>query len=193
MGVSDMSNTPSKPSSGAIVSHLVLTVRDIEATHRFYTEILGFEQCGDLKGDLAKSAMRFYRGTDDTHHSIAFVQAKDPASAPEEPKWEGFFPDGPGLNHFALAYPSREAFLAQLAHMKAKGVEFVLRVNHGMTHSVYVSDPDGNGVEVLYDLPAEVWESDVNAALNYVEALPTDGPGALEDSVDYTRFSPTHS
>jgi catechol-2,3-dioxygenase len=38
-----MSSTrPSRPS----VNHLVLAVRDIEASHRFYCDVLGFEQCG---------------------------------------------------------------------------------------------------------------------------------------------------
>jgi catechol-2,3-dioxygenase len=31
------------------------------------------------------------------------------------------------------------------------------RVNHGMTHSVHINDPNGYGAEVLYELPAEVW------------------------------------
>jgi hypothetical protein len=53
-----------------------------------------------------------------------------------------------------------------------------------------VRDPDGNSVEILYDLPAEVWSGDVNAALNYFEVLPGEGPGALQDDTDYHRFDP---
>ena len=59
-----------------------------------------------------------------------------------------------------------------------------------MTHSVYVRDPDGNSVEILYDLPPEVWSGDVNAALNYFEVLPAEGAGALEDDTEYHRFDP---
>jgi catechol 2,3-dioxygenase len=58
-----------------------------------------------------------------------------------------------------------------------------------MTHSVYVSDPDGNSVEVLYELPENVWVGDVNAALNYFDALPLDGTEALEDRTDNPVFS----
>ncbi len=57
-----------------------------------------------------------------------------------------------------------------------------------MTHSVYVSDPDGYGCEVLYELPREIWEGDVNAALNYAVPLPTEGPEALEDATDVKVF-----
>ena len=51
-------------------------------------------------------------------------------------------------------------------------MEFIVRGNHGMTHSAYIADPDGYGLEVLYDLPEEVWGGDVDAALNYFEYLP---------------------
>ena len=56
-----------------------------------------------------------------------------------------------------------------------------LRVDHGMTHSVYITDPNGYGVEFVYDLPKEVWEGDIDAALNWVKPLPTEGAEALED------------
>ena len=187
-----MSSTqPTRPSAGAQLTHLVLTVRDIDASHRFYTEILGYEQCGLLEGELALSEMRFYRaGTN--HHDLALVQVGKPEEVPPPPdEWLGFFPDhAVGINHFAIAYPDREAWLQQLEHMKANGVTFDLRGNHGMTHSAYIRDPDGNSVEILYDLPAEVWRDDVNAALNYFEVLPSDGPEALEDDTEYRRFDP---
>ena len=45
-----MSTQPgTKASVGASVSHLVLNVRDIEVSHRFYTEVLGFQQCGETR------------------------------------------------------------------------------------------------------------------------------------------------
>jgi catechol 2,3-dioxygenase len=69
------------------------------------------------------------------------------------------------------------------------GVETVARLNHGMTHSAYVQDPDGNGIEVHYTLPSELWETDVNGALNYVQSLPSSGSETLEDTTDYVRFS----
>ena len=90
-----------------------------------------------------------------------------------------------GINHFAISYPDRQSWLDQIRHMKACGVEFVRRGNHGMTHSAYLYDPDGCGIEVVYDVPAEAWEGDVDAALNYFEFLDLDD---LDDSTDYQRF-----
>ena len=175
---------PSKPT----VNHLVLQVRDIEASHRFYTEVIGFEQCGKLDSPAAPNVdMRFYRGPSDHHHDLALVQIPDPEAAGPVPDW-GMITNRPGLAHVALAYGSRDEWLAQLEHMQAVGVVPAIRGNHGMTHSAYVVDPDGHGIEVLYELPNEVWEGDVNAALSYFEPLPTKGPESLVDDTDYVRF-----
>lgn len=176
---------PSKPT----VNHLVLQVRDIAASHRFYTEVLGFEQCGQLDTPPGETQvdMRFYRGPADHHHDFAMIQIPDPAAAEPVPEW-AMFTNRPGIAHIALAYGSREEWLAQLEHMQAIGVVPAVRGNHGMTHSAYVVDPDGHGIEVLYELPSDVWEGDVNAALSYFEPLPTEGPGSLEDDDDYVRF-----
>ena len=187
-----MSSTePSRPSSGAQITHLVLTVRDIEASHRFYTEIIGYQQCGLLEGELAESEMRFYRaGTN--HHDLALVQVGKPDEVPAPPAdWLGFFPDhAVGINHFAIGYPTREAWLHQLDHLQANGIPFDLRGNHGMTHSVYVRDPDGNSVEILYDLPPRCGRATSTPPLNYFEVLPAEGAGALEDDTEYHRFDP---
>ena len=172
---------PTRASGGASINHLVLNVRDIEASHRFYTEVLGFEQCGDLTHTVT---MRFYRGDQSHHHDLALVQVDEPAQSPP-PDARSMEPQRVGINHFAIGYPDRQSWLAQLRHMKAHGVEFVRRGNHGMTHSAYLYDPDGHGIEVVYDVPSDVWEGDVDAALNYFEFLDTDD---LDDSTDYQRF-----
>jgi catechol 2,3-dioxygenase len=94
-----------------------------------------------------------------------------------------------GLNHVAIAWPDRESWQKQLAFLQSKGVPFHLRINHGMTHSVYISDPDGHGIEVLYELPREVWGNDIDAAQHYAERLPTEGPAALIDTKENPVFA----
>jgi catechol 2,3-dioxygenase len=49
---------------------------------------------------------------------------------------------------------------------------------------VYISDPDGQGIEVLCELPRNVWAGDIDAAQNYSEALPTEDPAALQDRTE---------
>lgn len=176
-----MSTPSTRPSVGASINHLVLNVRDIEVSHRFYTEVLGFQQCGELTHTMT---MRFYRGDADHHHDLALAQIVDPASAPDQEPWS-MEARRVGVNHIAIGYPDRRSWLDQLHHLEACGVEVIIRGNHGMTHSAYIADPDGYGLEIVYDVPADAWEGDVDAALNYFEYLP---PGEVEDSTDYQRF-----
>ena len=171
--------------SGPRVDHLVLNVRDIEASHRFYTEMLGFERCGELTHTMT---MRFYRGSEDTHHDFTLVQVEDPASLPPVPDWS-MAPLEVVANRIAIGYPDRESWLERIHHLE-EAVKFKVRGNHGMTHSAYIADPDGYGLEVLYNVPSEAWQDDVNEALNYFEYLPVDGDEVFEDRTDYQHFGP---
>jgi catechol 2,3-dioxygenase len=184
--------------SGPSFQHIAIMVRDIAASHRFYTECLGFEQCGALDSPAERFGtpidFRFYRGGPDRHHDFALVQTPDPSAFPPPNTEWGMFDNKVGINHIAICYPTREEFLERLRILRDLDVPFRQRGNHGMTHSVYVSDPDGNGVEVLYELPEEVWSGDVNAALNYFDPMPLDGDEALTDRTDNPVFTavPAH-
>jgi catechol 2,3-dioxygenase len=177
---------PREAVTPAGINHLVLNVRDIEESHRFWTEILGFRQVGALRPSARRPnppKMRFYsgeRGGTSHHHDIALVENPDLPPPPAE--W-ALFGMPVAVNHIAITLPSREAWLAQLRFLQSRGVKFDRRVNHGMTHSLYIHDPNGYGVELLYDLPREMWEGDIDAALNYSEPLPTEGPASLDDRV----------
>jgi catechol 2,3-dioxygenase-like lactoylglutathione lyase family enzyme len=182
--------TPQPPRG---VNHVVLNVRNLKVSHRFWTEILGFRCVAGLKPTpgRARPKMRFYSGLDQhgdvTHHDVALAEIPQGA-APADPEPWDLMPGRVGLNHVAIAWPDRESWLKQLEFLRAKGVPFHRRVNHGMTHSVYVSDPDGHGIEVLYELPREVWEKDIDAAQNYAEMLPAEGDESLVDRTDYPVF-----
>jgi catechol 2,3-dioxygenase len=175
-----------RPAVSSGINHLVLCVRDIEASERFYTEGLGWERCGALKPEFG-FVMRFYRASPTHHHHLALMQIKDPSTEPPVRKWDLGTAQS-AINHYAVTYPTRDAFLQQLTYMKSKGIEFAVRGDHGMTHSAYVVDPDGVGVEILYEVPAEAWEGDVDAALNYFVPTATDGPETFVDNTDYVRF-----
>lgn len=182
-----MTKGNSKRSTPVGVNHVVLNVHDIEESHEFWTEVIGLKQVGTLHpredmGDLP--AMRFYSGNHDgalTHHDLALVENKDLPPRPEN--WDPFGTPQ-AINHVAFAMPDRESWMEKLADLQAKGVKFNMRVNHGVTHSVYINDPNGYGVELLYELPREMWENDIDAGLNYLEILPTEGPEALKDDLE---------
>lgn len=178
---------PASPVTPVGLNHLVLNVRDIEESHRFWTEILGFRMVGELHARPERPnppKMRFYSGEKDGkthHHDLALCEN---TSLPEPPKEFKMFGTPMAVNHVAITLPDRESWLRQLAYLQGKGVKFERRVDHGMTHSLYIQDPNGYGVELLYDLPREVWGGDIDAALNYVKVLPTDGEDALIDEAE---------
>ena len=188
-----MSETaPPRAVSPCAINHVVLNVRNMEESHRFWTEILGFKQVGEVKPRPDRPnppKMRFYsadHGGKLSHHDLALVE--DPSLPPPPAEWS-LFGLKLAVNHVAIALPNREAWLRQLEFLQSKGIKFNRRVNHGMTHSVYVNDPNGYGVEVLYELPRPVWENDIDGALNWSTTLPTEGSAALEDQTkDLPRF-----
>jgi catechol-2,3-dioxygenase len=167
------------------LNHLVLNVRNMEESHTFWTEVVGLKQVGKLKARPDRPNppnMQFYscdHGGKDNHHDIALVEN---TNLPEPPKEWGMFGMPVAVNHIAIAFPTREAWLSRLEYLQSRGVKFNRRVDHGMTHSLYINDPNGYGVELLYELPRDVWEGDIDAALNYATNLPTEGPEALIDN-----------
>ena len=52
----------------------------------------------------------------------------------------------------------------------------------------HVESPEGYGIEVLYELPREVWERDIDAAQNYAERLLTEGEEAMIDQTENAVF-----
>lgn len=173
------------------VNHIVLNVRNMDESHQFWTEVVGLRLVAEFRqrpGRPPTPRMRFYSGMGTAgvhHHDLALVENTNLPPPPTE--WRMW--DLPiAINHVAITYPSREAWLSHLAYLQAKGVKFDRRIDHGMTHSLYVHDPNGYGVELAYDLPREIWENDIDAALNFAELLPSEGAEALVDRTDVPVF-----
>jgi catechol 2,3-dioxygenase-like lactoylglutathione lyase family enzyme len=186
----DMSETRATargPVTPSGLNHLVLNVRDLEESHRFWTEVVGFKQVGELKATPQRpnpAKMRFYSGDHGgnmNHHDIALIENTALPTPPAEWSMAG---QPTAISHVAITFPNRDAWLQQIEYLQSCGVKFNRRVEHGMTHSLYINDPNGYGVELLYELPREVWAGDIDAALNFAVALPTEGAEALNDRVE---------
>ncbi|ALS65110.1 VOC family protein [Pandoraea apista] len=127
------------------LGHLVMMVRDLKASARFYVDIVGLE-VSDRIGDQ----MVFLRCGEE-HHDLALAQL--PADSPK-------FDDGPdtrrpGLEHFAYQLANLDEIERAAAFLKAKGVEIVRGIGkHGPGENVFLvfKDPDGNYVEFYCDM-----------------------------------------
>lgn len=115
------------------VGHVVLNVKDVEASARFYTEALDMEVMLLREGNAAFLSF----GTQ--HHDIALFKAPEGA---EQGKL--------GLNHIALQIAGGETELRQLyGRILQQGAKIDFTTDHGMTRSVYFFDPDGNRLEIF--------------------------------------------
>jgi catechol 2,3-dioxygenase len=156
------------------LNHLVLNVRDLDESHRFWIECLGFRQVGTLRrpdrDGKPRARMQFYSGEQDgklRHHDIALVeQTTLPADLAECPRT---------LNHIAIAYATREAWEKQISFLAARGVTLYRRVERGVTSSIHLTDPNGVEVELVHELPRALWQDDIDAALNHAVERPISG------------------
>ena len=186
-----MAKRPAGPVTPRGLNHLVLNVRDLDEAHHFWSDLLGFQQVGELhqrEDDPSPMVMRFYSGaTDDlSHHDIALVER--PTLPPPPENWSMSAGEC-AVNHIAITYPDQESWKQQVQFLQDQGVKINVRIDHGMTHSIYINDPNGYGVEVLYDLPREVWGHDIDGALNYARFLPTEGDEVTEETEYVSDFS----
>lgn len=147
------------------LNHVVLKVRDIDASHAFWTDCLGFKHVGTLSrtgtDGTPPPRVRFYSGERDgklSHHHIAL--AEEPALPAGD---DGGFQ---ALDHIAIAYPTHEAWRRQVDFLTGRHVTVSRWIERGTMHSVMVTDPNGYHVELVCDLPREFWETDIDAALN---------------------------
>ncbi len=118
------------------VGHLVLNVKDLEASTKFYTEVLGFEI------SVQRPAATFLT-CGMIHHDLALFQA--PEGALEVTKGQI------GLNHFAVQVEDLDALKQTYQSLKDHGAILDHNTDHGMTSSVYFYDPDGIRIEFYCD------------------------------------------
>ena len=117
------------------VGHLVLNVKDQTASTKFYTEVLGFEVATERPG------FGTFLTCGKIHHDLALFQAA-PDAAPVTP-------GGLGLNHMALQVENFEVLSEYFHILKDNEIADVRTTDHGMTKSIYLQDPDGNGIELF--------------------------------------------
>ncbi len=85
-----------------------------------------------------------------------------------------------GLYHFAILVPSRAALGRWLRHWITSGLPFPGQGDHLVSEAFYITDPDGNGIEVYRDRPREEWPY-INGQLQ-MAADPIDIQGVLGEA-----------
>jgi catechol 2,3-dioxygenase len=117
------------------VGHVHLKVSDLERSQAFYRDALGLELSEQVGGSFV------FMSFGDAHHDLA-LQAHPDAPAAD--------PEALGLYHFAVEVADEAELARAVDRVREAGVEFTA-VDHGISKSIYFSDPDGHGVEIYCD------------------------------------------
>jgi catechol-2,3-dioxygenase len=144
------------------LGHLVLYVRDLERSRRFYGQVLGWKAI-PAPEPMGRQVALFSSGR--THHELLLIEVG--ADAPPPPKGRRA-----GLYHFGLKVGETDEELRDaLEAVQAAGVKMIGASDHGVTHSLYIEDPDGNEIELYIDVQPEVWREHPEAVLAPVRPL----------------------
>jgi catechol 2,3-dioxygenase len=122
-----------------------LQVADIERSLLFYSKVLGM--CV-IRGD-AESVSLGAHGDD--REIVHLHQMKTARPVPQR----GLL----GLYHFAILLPDRASLGRFVAHLAEIGVRAGMS-DHAVSEAVYLTDPDGLGIEVYADRPRDAWRYD---------------------------------
>ena len=77
--------------------------------------------------------------------------------------------------------PRRVDLARWLAHAIRDGVPLTGVSDHFVSEAIYLSDPDGHGIEIYWDRPREVWEGQVAAHMTTLPLGVDDLLGELDD------------
>jgi catechol 2,3-dioxygenase len=124
------------------IGHVLLRVLDLERSRKFYSEVLGFRV---LEEDPEHGGT--FMALEGQSHAIDLFQVKDPGAAARQT------PGVRGLGHIAFRVESEGALKEAYTALQAHGVEITRVIDHVSQKSVYFDDPDGNTLEIYYELP----------------------------------------
>ena len=156
-----MSNYTTPPQTR--IGHVHLKVSDLDKAMSFYCGLLGFE----VTTRYGSSAVFISAGGYHHHIGLNTWYSKDAPPAPVKTC---------GLFHTAILYPTRKDLAIVFKRVTDAGYPITGTAFHGVSEAIYLDDPDGNGVELYWDLPREKWPVDESGNLRMVtEQLDYDG------------------
>jgi catechol 2,3-dioxygenase len=133
------------PSSASIhpatdVGLVALTVANLDRSLAFYTDVMGFAA---LRGDAGEAVLGA--------GNAPLLALREAPGAPHAPQ------SATGLYHFAILVPTRADLGRWLRHWLELGLPLPGQGDHLVSEALYISDPEGNGIEIYRDRPRETW------------------------------------
>lgn len=134
------------------LDHVNIFVRNAERSHRWYTDVLGLHTQDTMTFPGTERLRAAFLACDPDHaHDIALFEVGEGAPGPQKGQV--------GLNHVAWRMATLDDLAEMYHRLKHKAVPIDVR-DHTVSIGIYFSDPDGNGLEVYYELPRSEWHRD---------------------------------
>lgn len=144
-----------------------LKVADLDLALEFYRDLLGFKLT-TMYGENAA-----FRSAGGYHHHIG-LNTWHSKGGPPAPR------NSAGLYHTAILYPVSKDLAEILQRLIDEDYPITGTSDHGVSESIYLNDPDGNGVELYRDRPREEWEYAEDGSVKMV-VEPLDLQGLLNE------------
>jgi catechol 2,3-dioxygenase len=134
------------------IGHVHLKVADVERALEFYCGVLGFQLMQRYGPQAAFVSAGGY------HHHIGLNSWESAGGKPPPPR-------ATGLYHVAILYPNRAELAKALRRLVDHNIVLEGAADHGVSEALYLSDPDGNGIELYWDRPRDQWPHDAKGEL----------------------------
>lgn len=145
------------------IGHVHLKVADLERSLEFYRDLLGFEVT-TMYGDQAA-----FISAGGYHHHIG-LNTWHSKGLPPAPV------NSVGLYHTAVVYPTRKDLATIYNRLRKANYPMTGASDHGVSEALYLNDPDGNGVELYWDRPMELWQYNEDGSIvMFTKPLDLDG------------------
>lgn len=122
------------------IGRVALTVRDLDRVSRFYQDIIGLKLIeADAQGHRLGAGGR-----------VLLELRHDPQARLADRHQAGLF-------HTAFLVPDRAALADWLVHAAGRRAPLDGASDHLVSEALYLTDPEGNGIEIYRDRPSEEW------------------------------------
>ncbi|RCU44685.1 glyoxalase [Chryseobacterium lacus] len=149
------------------IGHIHLKVADLQRALDFYCGLLGFELTTMYGNQAAFVSAGGY------HHHIGLNTWHSKGAPPA-------LREGVGLYHTAIVYPTRKDLAVIFERIRKVGYPLTGASDHGVSEALYLDDPDGNGVELYWDRPKNLWPQKSDGSLE-MYTNPLDLAGLLAE------------
>jgi catechol 2,3-dioxygenase len=124
------------------IGSVELAVSNLPRSADFYERVLGLPL-------IAREEHRVQLGADRERPALVLTGIEEPTP---------LSPHSTGLFHVAWLHPSRAALAASVRRIVGQRWPMEGAADHGVSEALYLSDPDGLGIEIYADRPREQWE-----------------------------------